>query len=140
MKAGIQRIFEHIGESGCFALCIIEAPQRGRPEQDAVNIILKARTLGVLEEDMTVVDSIIDGVRYSNLMTMASGGARWTQAIKGPDYIAQAGELIVEHWKYIDKEGQEHTHFMLHDWDPLGDSQTAKFGRCYEKRVFRRVI
>ena len=139
MKAGIQRDYaQDVRDSGCFALCIIEAAQRGRPDRDAPILIGKAIDLGFLALDMMVQ------FPQGNMMGLCREGA-WEHFVVGPDYQPQDDEIAIERWKYTDIAGVEHRHFMLPAsggfpfWDPLGDSQTHKLGKCYEKRIFRRV-
>lgn len=129
MKAGVQKLLASIGSDGCYALCIVELGQRGRPDREAVDIIEQGIQLGYLREDMYVIDA-------ASLMTLSRGG-HWSCTHEAAEYKPMPGDLVIERWERTTPQGKTYSHFVLYDWDPLGDSETRKHGKCVSKRVFR---
>ena len=131
MTAGIQALFKSIGEDGCYALCIIELGRRGRLDRDCVDIIEQAIQMKALRQDMFVLDPAL-------LLSLAGGG-QWTVRIESATYVPLSTEMSVEYWKYTASDGTVYGHFILPDWDSLGESNTRKYGKCVSKRIFTRA-
>jgi len=129
MIAGIQALFKTMGEEGCFALCIIEGAKPGRPARDAVELVIQGQQLKFLGAEMLVW-------KHAQFMDLCAGGS-WAYRKEGPEYYPQPGDVVIEEWLW------KYVHFMLRLgadlWDPLGNSQTRKNGKCISKRVFRRL-
>jgi hypothetical protein len=138
MKAGIQRIASEVGEAGCYAFCIMELAER------------------ITGKSIDVLKAFIDGVNakciYYNFdkpedpdnCTVTDAG-RFLTLLTGRKYIhryesdknklLKAGELIVERWERK-ATGKTYGHFVLADWDPLGNSLTRRSGYWVSNRVF----
>jgi len=137
MTAGIQRLFAAIGESGCFALCIVEAGQPGCPPHTAVDMVIRGQVLKYLDADMTV--------RKQELFMEMCAGGEWNYRPEKATYIPLPSEISIEKWAYTHPKSGYHEHFAWRRqdgtlWDSLGNSETLKQGKCIDKRIFRRIV
>ena len=136
MNAGIQRFFASLGSDGCFAICIAEGGKPGRPARDMVELAIQGQQFRYLRSDMLVL-------KQAAFMGLCAGG-QWTHTVELASYQPNIDEICIEKWAYTDADGDKHEHFALRLddgtlWDPLGNSETLKQGRCIEKRIFRRL-
>lgn len=133
MKEGVQKNYKAIGDTGCFALCIIQAAGKNTTDWEAYIIIRDAILKGFLNEQCLVL-------KQAALMGMVAG-REWTHTVEKADYQPKLGEICIEHWAYTDDKKKYHEHFGLRTkeglWDPMGDSETFAHGKCIDKRIFR---
>lgn len=144
MKAGIQRQLAElgalatlIGSDGCYALAIAQAGWPLRDDTEVLSFCKQARALGFINASGSVTDA-------EALMALAAGG-QWSCEMAEAGAKAPAGSIVIEKWAYTNAmTGKYYEHFGWRQpdgtlWDPLGDSETFKQGRCIGKRFFKRL-
>jgi len=133
MVYAIQKAFAEIGEAGCHFLCFCITAMRMKGQQiDIIQAFYDAKEAGELyyndrnTEDKRNLD-ILDSQKLMSLLVGQEVIYQW----QSPGYAPAPGEFVIEEWKW------KTIHFVLPDYDPLGESLTHKNGRCISKRVFK---
>jgi hypothetical protein len=131
----IQRKFLTLGQSGCYYLCLWKIAELADRAMYHDPIVLFDRGLdhGYLLEDCFVQDP--PGVLW------LATGRRWRVRKEGPDYQERPGEYVVIRYErkvpmktlahFVLKIGSSDTDI----WDPLGESETVKYGYVASKRI-----
>jgi hypothetical protein len=141
MKAGIQRIFMELGEAGCYFLCIGEISERERGYPiDPVAEFIKAVENRIIRykyddpnyEDNCFVDS------PDRLLSILTGKKWMCRKVYDINYRPKANERVIQYWERK-ATGKVYGHFVLSDWDPLGNSLTRKSGSLVSLRVFTLI-
>jgi hypothetical protein len=143
MRQGIQTLLRLAGESGCYALDIMEIAGRERKRGGVHLDPIEALYLGI--ENGCIYYNEKDPNDNNNFFVEDPGaflamlaGGRWTVEKAGPDYVPAPEEYVVDRWERV-KTGTVIGHFRLPDWDSLHDSQTVRYGKIVSRRVFRRA-
>ncbi len=140
MEQGIQTFFAEVGEAACYALDIIqiaiEETGRAMEPVTALNIGINRGDIYYNRQDPN--DNRNFYVDHPEHFLGRLAGGVWTVDKTGPEYIAKAGERIVDRWER-DKAGATLSHFRLPHWDSIQQSLTVAKGKLVSKRVFRRV-
>jgi len=135
MKPGIQSFLSAVGESGCYALCILQLA--GATDiVDKLEQAIDKRFIKFNYNDYDDDDNffVMDPAGMLSWLT----GKKWAVTKEGPAYLPRPGELVVNRWERV-KTGSVTAHFRLPVWDPLIDSATIRYGTIASKRVFRCV-
>ena len=139
MKQGIQTFLAEAGESGCYALAIIQiACEETRREIDPVSALQRGISAGYIhynEKDANDSDNFFvkDPAAFLTLLT----GEGWTVEKVFPEYRIGPGERAVDRWERV-VTGKVIGHFRLPEWDSLINSQTVARGKIASRRIFRR--
>lgn len=136
LENGIQTFLQEAGESGCYALCLIDVACEYL--QTELNVI-EALKLGVDKgciyyNDVNPNDN--DNFYVSNPATWLyyMTSKHW-EVTKGPAfYKAKKNEFIINRWERR-KTGSVIAHFDRETFHPLMDSQTVKYGEIASTRV-----
>lgn len=132
-----QSIFANMGAFGCYLFCIVHLAERitGNVISDYSALQL-GRLQGYIDSDCY----ILNPAKVLSMLT----GITWTSSKEAPEYVAKPGELEVLRYSWQEQNDgvvfAEHSHFVLPDWDPFGESQTVKNGSMASKRIFRRAL
>jgi hypothetical protein len=119
----IQKIAKTIGENGCYYLCILKLFGK---EMDALKLFEPFVQAKLMDRECYVL--------APDKMATTLSKEKWTITKAPADYTPEPGELVVERYEH-----GKYSHFVLPNWDPLGDSNTRLKGKLVSKRVFRRV-
>jgi hypothetical protein len=144
MIQGIQSLFAELGEAACFALCIVELGKPACDEGEALRFILRGIASKYIKYDWgnrANPDNCFVQDRDS-FMGLVQNEKGWKSSVEGKDYSANPGELVVEHWLWVEKVKNgsvAHEHFRLKGWDPIANSPTVMNGKIDGYRVFRKV-
>jgi hypothetical protein len=131
-----QRIFQVLGDTGCFLHAMVEVGQDCCGHYiDTLLVFLQAWECNYVNERCLVL-------QHRRLMELITGD-QWEYRKEAADYQAQAGEFIVEEWQRKDI-GVTYTHFIYvrdsgERVDPLGNSVTVAGGQRQSRRVFRML-
>jgi len=135
MKPGIQSFMATVGDSGCYALAIMQLAEVSDPISTLMEAIDK-RFIKFNYNDYDDDDNMYVMAPAEMLSWLT--GKKWTVTKESATYVPRPGELVVNRWERV-KTGAVTAHFRLPVWDSLVDSQTVKYGTIVSKRVFRCV-
>jgi hypothetical protein len=135
----IQRTLSELGESGCTFICEAIIAMRLKGTQfDLIESLYKAIEAKLIYyNERNQSDSRNMEVQNSQKLVELLAGMPIEYEYVGPDYIAQDDEQLMQEWVWKDKTVIR-THFVLPDYDPLGESNTRKNGNLKSVRVFRK--
>ena len=122
-----QRICETIGKYGCYLLCILHHFNADDDVLDWYNTLLAEK---LIDKDCYVKDPVA--------VARLVGGGKWDVTHAEAVYRPLASEWEVLRYERV-ADGTTYSHFVLPNWDPLGDSQTRLKGKLKSKRIFRRL-
>jgi hypothetical protein len=139
MKQGIQSFLKSVGETACYALCIVQvAIELTGKEINVVN----ALTLGIDRGCIKYTPDNRDGNNFYVVMPdkfLSLLTARdWSVRHAAPTSGIRADELVVERYEYKTTSGIL-GHFKLPAWDSMSPSPVAEKGKLVSLRVFRPV-
>lgn len=123
----IQQILKSLGDGGCYFLCILKHFDQ---EEEAVRWYHKAVGLKYMKPDCYL--------DYPNQIAQMLSKKRWTVRHEGPTYEPGPKEWVIDRYERKTTMGTQ-AHFVLPDWDPLGNSLTRSQGALVSKRVFKEV-
>lgn len=123
----IQQILKALGDGGCYFLCIL---RHFGQEDEAVRWYKKAVGLRMMDLDCFIK-------RPEQIAGFLSK-KRWSVRHEGPEYQAGPREWLIERYERKTPVGA-FAHFVLPDWDPLGQSLTRTQGTLVSKRVFKEI-
>jgi len=147
MIPAVQRWFTELGEAGCYAICLILTAGRmlGK-ELDIFTEFVKLVHLKLVYLNTSDFDDPKNCEVQDTPLVMKvllDGGVNFTYRKDLGNYIPKKDEFCVEKWfRSFTSKGTEYkyTHFVLPDYDPLGNSKTKELGTCVEKRVFKVLV
>ena len=131
-----QRLFETLGDTGCFLLAMVEVAQDVLGKYiDALLVYAEALRLGYINELCLVI-------KHEVLLERLTGDD-WQYHKEAPDYVPRHDERVIEEWKR-QAVGVDYTHFAYRRpsgelVDTLGNSVTIAKGYLKSKRVFRLI-
>lgn len=129
-----QRLMLWLGEGGCFFQCIVRVcEERLNVYIDSVIAFYNALRRGLIQEDGTVLAP----ERIAQMLT----GDDWFFRKEGVAYQPEESERSIERWERPTPM-RIYSHFVYRPaegllYDPLGESETLKYGRLISKRILR---
>lgn len=140
-----QEIARRIGESGCYALCLMHVGETATGKTvDPIRVVAAAmKTIAKDAPGKTILAPDIFVNSPAALVSIAVGG-KWDVRHEGAEYIAKPDEREIMRYERVDGM-KVYSHFVVGDglgrvlWDPLGESRTVREGKLVSKRIVRRV-
>jgi hypothetical protein len=141
-----QKLAKMIGETGCYALCLVKKAQDivGHP-LDVLSLIDVAMQCGFIVDDKGLY------VKYPDAFMRLCSGIAWSVEKAGSGHTLPLetrpkddGFEVLRYEREV-LPGQEPAHFVLGDgrgavaWDPYGTSETISKGKLASKRIFTRI-
>jgi hypothetical protein len=129
--------FYQIGMYGCNYLTLVHyAEDVTGVYIDAYQNYLSLIRAGLMRADCYLFD-------HDPIMNSLTWGKKWKSSLETANYVAQPGELVVQHWVWQKDPlpAAPHEHYKAPDYDPFGTSETCKFGHGHieDMRVYRRI-
>ena len=140
MMPGIQLWLREMGESGCYALSIIEAGKPGITPGNAIAILMSACSEGVVTYNPDRRDNNGFVNRPDILMGLAAGGKWIVEKVYDLSYMAKPGQKVIKYYEWDKGPKGISGHFVADNFDPWGQSETVKRGKLKSLRVFSRVV
>lgn len=142
MRHGIQTFCKLIGESGCYALCLIDVAEDylrkvGRLEKplNVINILFQAVDKNYISYDWNNPDNPDNFyVKYPGCFLEAMTGKKWEVRKESPWYQCKDNEFKVNRWERV-ATGTTYAHFDREEFHPLSDSLTVKYGNIKSTRI-----
>lgn len=135
----IQSFFKAVGNSGCYALCLVNLAQKQGKKLDIIEALLLGIEKGFIKFNWNNYDDKENFFvsRPDAFFSMLIGETYYVKFALS-DYVSKNGEFEVQFWALNqDQAEQGKGHFVLSvEENPLQNSNTMKFGRCYSKRIF----
>lgn len=128
----IQRVFKTLGDNGCYFFCIWQLANRIDKSHYHDPFVLFSSSF---DDGYIQADCFVN--RPDKILEKAAGGI-WEVRKEGPEYQPKENEYQVLRYERKTIQGIL-SHFVLQDWDPLGDSLTVKEGYIASKRIFKRI-
>jgi hypothetical protein len=135
MIDAIQRVALQIGRYGCYFLCLLKLSENFGFNQDVFYWYTVAENAKWMGEDPTLPGQRCFVFKPEELLGSLLG-KRMSLRKEGPLYVAKPGELEILRKEIPGISG----HFVLPDWDPMGESNTGTNGVVVSKRIFMEVI
>lgn len=137
-----QSFFKSAGESACYALQIAHVAGLARGldwnPADALEIAVNKGFVDFNRADYSDPNNFF--VRDPAGLMSALAGGKWEVRFEGADYEPKPGEYAVEFWAKAPGDAAiGRGHFDRPDYHTLQRSETTRVGRCYSKRIFKRI-
>lgn len=125
-----QVVFVNLGENSCYLSCLVDIAEEFNGDQriDTVMVFLHGQKLGYVRDDCYL--NLPEKVLF--LMT----GKAWVVRKEKSNYSALPNEYEVQRWEHA-TTSKTYSHFIRPKYDPLGDSNTVKYGHLVSKRIFK---
>jgi hypothetical protein len=130
-----QKIMLHLGESGCYLLCLVKIAEELRTKRiDAVATYLDCVKYNLCRDDCYILDP-------AAIMHLLYGG-RWSFKKEGENYKPHGGEFEILRYEWA-TPARIWSHFVLGNgergvaYDPLGYSNTVARGEVVSKRILK---
>lgn len=140
-----QEIARRIGESGCYALCLMHVGETATGKTvDPIRIVAAAMKTPSTEMPGKMIltgDLFVNSPK--NLISFSVGG-KWDVRHETADYRAKPDEREIMRFERVDG-AKTYSHFVVGDglgrvlWNPLGESRTVREGKLISKRIIRKV-
>lgn len=137
MVYAIQKTFAEIGEAGCYFLCQVIVASRILCKQlDILNSFYDSVAARLVHyDDHNTNDPRNCEVQDSKRLMEFLTGLNIEYRNVGTGYKPTDDEWVIDEYRWKDKS-VERTHFVLPDYDPLGESNTRKNGTLHSRRIF----
>lgn len=142
MRHGIQTFCQQIGDSGCYALCLIDVAEDylrrvGRLERplNVLNILFQAVDKGFISYDWNNEENPDNFyVQYPACFLEAMTGKKWEVRKERAWYQVKDNEFKVNRYER-NATGRTIGHFDREEFHPLTDSLTVKYGTIVSTRI-----
>jgi hypothetical protein len=130
----VQKICKQIGESGCYFVCLLHLVNR---DDDAIKLYKESVANGGIKEDCFVISP--------QLVLETASGKKFEVKYAGQFYKAEPDEFQILRFERK-CTGTTYAHFVVGAgkgnvvFDPLGDSQTVKYGQVVSQRIIKEVV
>jgi hypothetical protein len=130
----IQKICEIIGESGCYFLCLLHLVGK---DDEAIRLYKESVENGGIMNDCFV--------NSPQLVLKTASGKDFSIRYADKAYNTAEGELQILRFERK-LTGVTYSHFVVGDgkghvvFDPLGDSQTVKYGSVVSQRIVKEKV
>ena len=139
MRDGIQTFLNEAGESGCYALCLIDvAEEYTGKDMDIVRCLLDGVKSGAIQyrwNDAGFADNMY--VSYPALFLEQMTGKKWS-VTHGEAYLADqkppAGTYVINRWERK-ATGRTTGHFERNRFHPVENSLTVSQGKLVSTRI-----
>lgn len=150
MKNGMQDFLGEIGESGCYALCLLDVAeeyltieQKKNLKVDYIGLLLKACEKGVITYDFSNKNNPDNFyVQYPAQFLEMVTGKKWEVTHEPAYYWIDASrygkEFKINRWE-LKSCGKTTAHFERDSFHPIEDSRTVKLGKIVSTRICRVV-
>lgn len=135
IRHAIQKTFLEIGEAGCYFICLVLTAAKilGRPFDFIQTFYAAVDAKYLFYDENNTRNPRNCEVQNSQKIMEFMTGEKIAYHMQPPSYTARDDEYVIEEWEL------NGSHFVLPDYDPLGESNTRKNGRLKSKRVFKVV-
>ncbi len=142
----IQSFFLSAGNNACNALCIIKNANKWRVDHGLSKWnYLEALVMGIQEGYILFCEKdfndegnfyVKDGSGYMSFLTKVP----WRMSIENADYVCNENEMEIQFWAWSDERALKKIgHFITPGENTLQYSKSVAEGKCYSKRIYRRV-
>ena len=139
MVYAIQKLFAEIGEAGCYFICMCIVAMKAMLRQfDIIEAFCDAEANGHVHYNYKNTEDPKNCLVQDSqkLMAFLCPGFDVSYRMAGPLYKPADDEYCIEEWHWPNK-AKVSIHFVLPEYDPLGESNTKKFGKIHSKRIFK---